>query len=113
MHYLLTLPYYSSIISPKTLIKRNLLRASRAGGTRTNGGWGQSAGFILSSARSTPHFTGLPPATSQGQHEEYATISREYDQVVNQPIARRLHRLLDDLGIGPLSMDLFDSVVAL
>ena len=32
---------------------------------------------------------------------------------VNQPVARRLNRLLEDLGVGPLSMTFFDSVVAL
>jgi MGT family glycosyltransferase len=60
-----------------------------------------------------PHFLGLPPATTQAQLKEYAAISREYDRVVNQPLARRLNRLLKDLGVGPLSMTLFDSVVNL
>jgi len=60
-----------------------------------------------------PHFLGLPPATTQAQLEEYAAISREHDQVVNQPLARRLNRSLKDLGVGPLSMTLYDSVVEL
>src|ERR1700720_744750 len=60
-----------------------------------------------------PHFAGLPPATTQAQLKEYAAISREHDRVVNQPVARRLNRSLRDLGVGPLSMTLFDSVVEL
>ena len=60
-----------------------------------------------------PHLLGLPPATTEAQLEEYAAISREHDQVVNQPLARRLNRSLKDLGVGPLSMTLYDSVVEL
>jgi UDP:flavonoid glycosyltransferase YjiC (YdhE family) len=56
-----------------------------------------------------PPFVGLPPATTQAQLEEYAAISREHDRVVNQPLARRLK----DLGVGPLSMTVFDAVVEL
>jgi MGT family glycosyltransferase len=60
-----------------------------------------------------PHFAGLPPATTQAQLQEYAAISQEHDRIVNQPLARRLNRFLEDLGVGPLSMTLFDSVVQL
>jgi MGT family glycosyltransferase len=60
-----------------------------------------------------PHFAGLPPATTQAQLKEYAAISQEHDRVVNQPLACRLNRFLEDLGVGPLSMALFDSVVEL
>ncbi len=60
-----------------------------------------------------PHFAGLPPATTQAQLNEYAAISREHDRVVNQPLARRLNRSLKDLGVGPLSMTVFDAVVEL
>ena len=60
-----------------------------------------------------PHFLGLPPATTQAQFEEYAAISQEHDRVVNQPLARRLNRSLKDLGVGPLSITLYDAVVEL
>jgi MGT family glycosyltransferase len=60
-----------------------------------------------------PHFIGLPPATTQAQFEEYAAIAHEHDRVVNQPVARRLNRSLRDLGVGPLSLPLFESVVEL
>ncbi|MBV8524505.1 MAG: hypothetical protein JOY71_20670 [Acetobacteraceae bacterium] len=60
-----------------------------------------------------PHFLGLPPATTQAQLNEYAIIAHEHDRVVNQPINRRLNRLLEDLGVGPLSKTPFDSVVEL
>jgi UDP:flavonoid glycosyltransferase YjiC (YdhE family) len=56
-----------------------------------------------------PHFIGLPPATTQAQLMEYAAISQEHDRVVNQPLAHRLK----DLGVGPLSMTVFDAVVEL
>jgi UDP:flavonoid glycosyltransferase YjiC (YdhE family) len=58
-----------------------------------------------------PDFLGLPPATTRAQREEYAAIAREHDRIVNQPIARRLNRYLQDMGIGPLSTPLFESVV--
>lgn len=60
-----------------------------------------------------PNFIGLPPATTQAQLEEYAVIAREHDRVVHQPVARRLDRCLKELGVGPLSTTLFDSVVEL
>jgi len=56
-----------------------------------------------------PHFVGLPPATTQAQLEEYAGIALEHDRVVHQPVARRLK----DMGVGPLSRPLFESVVEL
>jgi MGT family glycosyltransferase len=60
-----------------------------------------------------PHFLGLPPATMPAEREKYAAITEEYDRVVNQPAARRLNQALADLGLGPLLLTLFDSVVAL
>src|SRR5262245_494264 len=56
-----------------------------------------------------PHFVGLPPATTQAQLEEYAGIALEHDRVVHQSVARRLK----DMGVGPLSRPLFESVVEL
>jgi UDP:flavonoid glycosyltransferase YjiC (YdhE family) len=55
----------------------------------------------------------LPPATTRAQLKEYAAISEEYDRVVNQPLARRLSRLLKGLGVGPLSTTPFDAVLEL
>ncbi len=60
-----------------------------------------------------PHFIGLPPATTPAQREHYAAIAREHDRFVNQPVARRLNRFLSQLGVGPLSTPLFESVVEL
>jgi MGT family glycosyltransferase len=60
-----------------------------------------------------PHFVGLPPATTKQQRDEYAAISREHDRVIYQPVADRLNRSLQTMGVGPLSMTLFDSVVYL
>src|SRR6201999_4670881 len=60
-----------------------------------------------------PHFLGLPPATAPAEREKYASIAKEYDRVAYQPVARRLNRVLKGLGVGRLSLPLFDSVVAL
>jgi UDP:flavonoid glycosyltransferase YjiC (YdhE family) len=60
-----------------------------------------------------PHFIGLPPAVTPEQRDVYAAIAREFDQIVDQPVARRLNPILDDLGVGPLSTTPLDSVVEL
>ena len=60
-----------------------------------------------------PAFAGLPPATTKAQREEYAGIAREHDRAVDQPVARRLNRILEELDVGLLSTTLFDSVVEL
>src|ERR1700682_2292197 len=60
-----------------------------------------------------PHFVGFPPATTKQQCDHYATMYREHDRIVYQPVADRLNRSLATLGVGPLSTTLFDSVVEL
>jgi MGT family glycosyltransferase len=60
-----------------------------------------------------PHFVGLPPATTKEQSDDYAAIYREHDRLIYQPVADRLNRSLQKLGVGPLSMNMFDSVVDL
>ncbi len=60
-----------------------------------------------------PHFVGLPPATTKQQRDNYAEIYREHDRLVYQPVADRLNECLQTMGVGPLSMTLFDSVVDL
>jgi MGT family glycosyltransferase len=60
-----------------------------------------------------PHFIGLPPATTQVQRDEYAAIYQEHDRLIYQPVADRLNRSLEQMGVEPLSMTLFDSVVHL
>jgi len=60
-----------------------------------------------------PTFLGLPPATTEAQLREYAAIAENYDKVVDQPVNGRLNRILQDLGIRPLSTPLFHSVVEL
>ena len=60
-----------------------------------------------------PHFLGLPPAATEADRVEYATIARQFDRIVDQPVARRLNPILKELGVGPLSIPIFDSVVEL
>jgi len=70
---------------------------------------------ILHSARDdgAPHFLGLPPARTQAKRDEYAASAREYDRVLNEPVARRLNGILARLGLGTSPMALFDLVVKL
>jgi len=60
-----------------------------------------------------PHSIGLPPSTTKEQRDDYAAIYREHDRLIHQPMADRLNRSLQTMGVGPLSMTLFDSVVEL
>ena len=60
-----------------------------------------------------PNFLGLPPATTEEQRRQYADIAREYDEAVDQPSLLRLNKALNTLGVGPVSMPLFHSVVEL
>ena len=64
-------------------------------------------------ADGAPHFAGLPPATTKQQRDDYAAMYREHDKLVYQPVAARLNRSLRALGVGSLSVTLFDSVVDL
>jgi MGT family glycosyltransferase len=60
-----------------------------------------------------PEFLGLPPAVTQAERDACAAITQEHDNVVNQPLARRLNRCLKDLGLGPLSTSPFEKMVEL
>jgi len=60
-----------------------------------------------------PNFLGLPPATTAEQRAEYTVISQEYDEAVDQPVILRLNQALKALGVGPVSVPLFNSVVEL
>jgi MGT family glycosyltransferase len=60
-----------------------------------------------------PNFLGLPPATTEEQRHQYSDIAREYDEAVDQPALLRLSKDLKTLGVGPLSVPLFHSVVEL
>jgi MGT family glycosyltransferase len=70
---------------------------------------------ILHSRRDdgAPLFLGLPPANSEAQRDEYAAIARDYDRIVNQPIALRLNKILKEFGVGSLSTVMYESVVEL
>lgn len=60
-----------------------------------------------------PVFSGLPPAVTKAQFDEYAIIARDYDRVVNQPLVLRLNQVLGELGLGPVHVPLLESVVDL
>jgi hypothetical protein len=60
-----------------------------------------------------PHFLGLPPATSPTELERYAAIADEYERLTNGPAVESLNHVLHGLGVGPLPLTLFDSVVGL
>jgi UDP:flavonoid glycosyltransferase YjiC (YdhE family) len=60
-----------------------------------------------------PNFLGLPPATTEEQRHQYADIARTYDEAVDQPSLVSLNKALKTLGVGPVSVPLFHSVVEL
>jgi MGT family glycosyltransferase len=60
-----------------------------------------------------PDFLGLPPAATPAQLEEYAAVAHEHERIVHQPLARRLNRCLEGLGMGPLSTPPFETMVRL
>jgi MGT family glycosyltransferase len=60
-----------------------------------------------------PHFLGLPPAASSADRERYAEIAQDFERLTNGPAMESLNRVLRELGIGPVSLSLLDSVVAL
>jgi UDP:flavonoid glycosyltransferase YjiC (YdhE family) len=60
-----------------------------------------------------PNFAGLLPATTQAQRDDYSAVYREHDEHLYQPVGDRLNRSLQTMGVGPLSVPMFDSVVEL
>ena len=60
-----------------------------------------------------PNFLGLPPATTEEQRRQYADIARTYDEAVDQPSLLSLNKTLLSLGVGPVSVPPFHSVVEL
>lgn len=60
-----------------------------------------------------PNFLGLPPATTEEQRQHYAVVAREYEEAVDQPVLFRVNQTLRALGVEPVSMPLFHSVVEL
>jgi hypothetical protein len=60
-----------------------------------------------------PNFLGLLPATTEEQRHQYADIARAYDEAVDQPVLLCLNKELNTLGVSPVSVPLFHSVVEL
>jgi MGT family glycosyltransferase len=60
-----------------------------------------------------PNFLGLPPAMLEEQRHQYADIARTYDEAVDQPSLLSLNKALDALGVDPVTVPLFHSVVEL
>ena len=60
-----------------------------------------------------PNFLGLPPAATAEQRAKYAAISLEYDEALDRPVIHRVNQLLKGLGIGRISVPLFNSVIEL
>jgi UDP:flavonoid glycosyltransferase YjiC (YdhE family) len=60
-----------------------------------------------------PIFAGLPPAATQAQLDEYAAFAREHDKIVDGPLGICVNRHLKELGVGPVTKPLFESVIEL
>ena len=52
-----------------------------------------------------------PVLEGAGDGDDCAAVYREHDEHLYQPVGDRLNRLLQTMGVGPLSMPMFDSVV--
>jgi UDP:flavonoid glycosyltransferase YjiC (YdhE family) len=59
-----------------------------------------------------PLFIGLSLAETPTQLKEYQGIAKEYHERVDEPSLKKLNIVLKDLGVGPLTMPLFESTVA-
>jgi UDP:flavonoid glycosyltransferase YjiC (YdhE family) len=55
----------------------------------------------------------LPLATSTAVLERYTAIAQDFERLTNGPAMKSLNRVLRELGVEPVSLPLFDSVVAL
>ena len=60
-----------------------------------------------------PVFAGLPPATTAAELQHYAAIAEEHDRLIHRPLAVSFNRIAAALGVGPLTLPLFDSAIAL
>ncbi len=60
-----------------------------------------------------PNDAGIPPAASEAQYQEYASLAREYEVAVFEPVGRHLNDTLARIGVKPLAMNLYDAIVAL
>lgn len=60
-----------------------------------------------------PHFLGLPPAASAVDLERYTAVAQDFERLTNGPVMKHLNRVLRELGVEPVSLPLFDCVVAL
>ncbi len=59
-----------------------------------------------------PNFLGLPPAASPADVERFALIADEYERLTNGPTMQHLNGVLRGLGMEPISLALFDAVIA-
>ncbi len=60
-----------------------------------------------------PNEAGIPPASNEAQREEYAALFKESEAAVFGPVGRHLNDHLAALGVGPVSMNLYDAIVSL
>jgi MGT family glycosyltransferase len=60
-----------------------------------------------------PNFAGLPPASSEAEREAYAAVFKEHDLALYEPVRHYLNDRLANLGVKPLSMNIFHALVAL
>jgi UDP:flavonoid glycosyltransferase YjiC (YdhE family) len=60
-----------------------------------------------------PNDAGIPFANGPTQQKEYAALYKEQEEAAFEPIGRHLNDALARMGLGPLSMNLFDAVLTL
>jgi MGT family glycosyltransferase len=60
-----------------------------------------------------PTFAGLPPATSESERQRYAALLEADHASVMGPLAGRLERCLEKIGVEPPATDMFEALVVL
>jgi MGT family glycosyltransferase len=70
--------------------------------------------YLLSSRDDgAPNDAGIPPASSETQHKEYAELFQAFEKAVFAPVGEYLNSRLAEIGLEPLRRNLYDAMVEL
>jgi MGT family glycosyltransferase len=70
--------------------------------------------YLLSSRDDgAPNDAGIPPASSETQHKEYAELFQAFEKAVFEPVGEYLNSRLAEIGLEPLRGNLYDAMVEL
>jgi MGT family glycosyltransferase len=60
-----------------------------------------------------PNDAGIPPASSEKQRKEYASLFQAFEDAVFAPVGKYLNSRLAEIGVEPLRKNLYDAMVEL